>query len=118
MHFPGPGSPRYSRTSETSEDVRMKAVVGWTKRVKRGTTAAPQTSHPPNSVQPDDDTTLWGLECLSADLCRPLGRVSTRPSTLPDVVLRWPGGQDAQLWQSGADGLPRISLPALRPGHA
>jgi hypothetical protein len=42
----------------------MKADVGWTKRVKRGTTAAPQTYHHPNSVQPDDDTPLWELECL------------------------------------------------------
>src|SRR5438128_254594 len=85
--------------------------------MKRGKTASPSTDHPPNSVQPDDDTTLWGLECLPADLCRALGRVSTRPSALSDLLLRWPGGQDAGVWQSGKDGVRRIPLPAVWTGH-
>ena len=34
--------------------------------MKRGTTAVPSTDHPPNSVPPDDATTLWGLERLPA----------------------------------------------------
>src|SRR6266446_8789980 len=33
---------------------RVQADAGWTKRMKRGTTAAPSTAHPPNSVHPDD----------------------------------------------------------------
>src|SRR5712691_1112807 len=81
--------------------------------MKRGTTASPSTYHPPNSVQPDDDTTLWGLECLPADLCRSLGRVSMRPSALSDLLLRWPGGQDARVWQPGQDGVHRIPLLAV-----
>src|SRR5207245_8279951 len=84
--------------------------------MKRGTTAAPSTYHPPNSVQPDDGTTLWGLECLPADLCRALGRVSTRPSAVSDLLLRWPGGQDACVWQSGKDGVRRILLAAVWDG--
>src|SRR5437870_11800494 len=85
--------------------------------MKRGTTAAPSTAHPPNSVHPDDATTLWGLECLPADLCRALGCVSTRPSAVSDLLLRWPRGQDAGVWQSGQDGLCRVPLPAVWPGH-
>src|SRR3989442_15604749 len=85
--------------------------------MKRGTTAAPSTYHPPNSVQPDDGTTLWGLECLPADLCRALGCVSTRPSAVSDLLLRWPSSQDAGVWQPGQDGLCRVPLPAVWPGH-
>src|SRR5712692_11398246 len=85
--------------------------------MKRGKTASPSTDHPLNSVQLDDDTTLWGLECLPAGLCRSLGRVSTRPSALSDLLLRWPGGQDAGVWQSGKDGVRRIPLPAVWPRH-
>src|SRR5713101_409431 len=86
--------------------------------MKRGKTASPSTEHPLNSVQLDDDTTLWGLECLPAGLCRALGRVSTRPSALSDVVLRWPGGQDARGWESREDGGHRIPLPSGWTGHA
>src|SRR4029453_9126081 len=117
MHFPGARSPRDSRISESGEGAQVKTDEGWTKRMKRGKTAAPQTDHHLTSVPPDDGTTLAGRECLQANLCRSLERVSTRPSTLPDVILRWPRGSDARLWQPGADGLPRISLPALGPGQ-
>src|SRR2546426_23184 len=84
--------------------------------MKRGTTAAPSTAHPPNSVHPDDATTLWGLECLPADLCRALGRVSTRPSAVSDLLLRWPSGQDAGVWKPGQEGLCRERRPAGGPG--
>ena len=87
MHFPGPTSPRDSRIRESGEGARMKTDEGWTKRVKRGTTASPSQSYHPHSVRPDDGSTLAGLECLQADLCRALGRVSTRPSALPDRLL-------------------------------
>jgi hypothetical protein len=107
FHFFDPGSPRRVRVKEVVEGAPMKADEGWTARGRHGKTAAPLTCQHPNSVRPDAGTTLRGLECLQTDLCRPLGRVSTRPSTLPGIVLRWLGGQDAQLWQPGADGLPQ-----------
>src|SRR5712671_5358765 len=96
---------------------RVQADAGWTKRMKRGTTAAPQTYYHPNSVQPDAGTALAGLERLQADLCRSLGRVHTCPSALPDGLLCWPSGPDARVWQSREDGLCRIPLPPLRTGH-
>src|SRR4029453_10062152 len=92
MHFPGARSPRDSRISEPGEGAQVKTDEGWTKRMKRGKTAAPQSDHHLTSVPPDDGTTLAGRECLQANLCRSLERVSTRPSTLPDVILRWPCG--------------------------
>src|SRR6266704_3631255 len=98
--------------SEVGEGDRRQADAGWTKRVNRGTTAAPSQSYHPNSVRPDDCSPLAGLECLQADLCRALGRVSTRPSALSDLLLRWPGGQDAWVWQSRADGV-HLSLSRL-----
>src|SRR5262245_28242100 len=55
---------------------------------------------------------------VSADLCRSLGGVSARPSALSDPLLRWSGGADARVWQSGKDRGPRVSLSALRPGQA
>ena len=64
MHFPDPGSSRYSRMREAGEGDRIQADEGWTKRVNRGTTAAPLQSSLPHSVQPDDDSTLAGLERL------------------------------------------------------
>ena len=82
-----PGSPRGSRMSEVGEGALVKADEGWTEPVKRDKTATPQPYQHPNSVRPDDGTTLWGLERLQADLCRALGRVYTRPSALPDVLL-------------------------------
>src|SRR2546428_10179583 len=91
---------------------------GWTARRKRGRTAASPLYHDLNSVRPYACSALAGLERLQADLCRPLGAVSTRPSALPDGVLRWPGGQDAGVWQSREDGLRRIPLLALWPGEA
>src|SRR4030095_10609487 len=97
---------------------RVQADEGWTKRGNRGTTASPQTDHHPNSVPPDDDTTLGRLECLQADRCRSLGPIPARPSALSDTLLRYPGGQDAGGWQRGKDGLCRIPLPALWPGQA
>src|SRR5712691_2043825 len=103
---------------EAGEGDRVPTDGGWTKRGNRGTTAAPQQSYHPNSVRPDDCSTPAGLECLQADLCRSLGRVSTRPSALSDVVLRWPGGQDARVWESRADGVHRIPLPAVWTGQA
>src|SRR6266567_7915122 len=115
--FPIPEVPVTQGQKRRVRVARVQADAGWTKRMKRGTTAAPSTAHPPNSVHPDDATTLWGLECLPADLCRALGRVSTRPSALSNVVLRRPGGQDAGVWQPGQDGLCRVPLPAVWPGH-
>src|SRR5713226_1147404 len=94
------------------------AAGGWTERRRRGRTAASPLCHDLNSVRPYACSALAGLERLQADLCRPLGAVSTRPSTLPDGVLRWPGGQDAGVWQSREDGVPRIPLPALWPRQA
>ena len=82
-----PGSPRGSRMSEVDEDAPVQADEGWTEWVKCGKTAAPQTCQHLNSVPPDDGRALWGLERLQADLCRALGRVYTRPSALPDVLL-------------------------------
>jgi hypothetical protein len=72
---------------EVVEGAPVKADEGWTARVKHGKTAAPQTCQHPNSVRPDDGTTLWELERLQADLRRSRGRVSTRPAALPDVLL-------------------------------
>src|SRR5712691_5620580 len=117
MHLSDSGSPRYSRMRETSEGAPGKADKGWTKRMRRGTTAAPQTCDSLNSVRPHACSTLAGLERLQADFCRALGRVHPRPSTRPDVVLRWPGGQDAGVWHPGKDGLCRIPLSAVWPGH-
>ena len=54
----------------------MKADAGWTGRVKRATTAAPQPDQHPNSVRRDGGRTLARLERLQADLCRSLGGVS------------------------------------------
>src|SRR5216683_3545374 len=104
--------------SEAAEGDRRQADEGWTTRLKRGTTAALSQSYPPHSVRPDDCSTLAGLECLQADLCRSLGGVSTRPSAVSDPVLRWSSGQDARLWQPRDDGLRRIPLLALWPGEA
>src|SRR6266567_1551531 len=98
LHFRVPGSPHSSRVSEVDEGAPVNANEGWTERVKHGKNVAPQTCQHLNSVRPDDCSTLWGLERLPADLCRALGRVYTRPSALPDVLLRWPGGQDARVW--------------------
>jgi len=96
---------------------RYKPMRGWTKRVTRGTTAAPHTYQHPHSGRRDGGRTVSGLECLPADLCRALGRVSTRPSAVSDLLLRWPSGQDAGVWQPGQDGLCRVPLPAVWPGH-
>ena len=117
FHFPDPGSPRRVKIKEVVEGGPMKADAGWTGRVKRATTAAPQPDQHPNSVRRDGGRTLARLERLQADLCRSLGGVSTRPSTLPDLLLQWSGGQDAGVWQPGADGLCRIPLLAVWPGH-
>ena len=99
---------------EAGEGDRVQADEGWTERVKRGKNAAPQTCQHLNSVRPDDCSTLWGLERLPADLCRALGRVYTRPSALPDVLLRWPGGQDARVRQPGKDGGAPRQLTSYR----
>src|SRR6266702_1867305 len=98
LPFRVPGSSHSSRVSEVDEGAPVNADEGWTERVKHGKNVAPQTCQHLNSVRPDDCSTLWGLERLPADLCRALGRVYTRPSALPDVLLRWPGGQDARVW--------------------
>ena len=96
---------------------RVQAEQGWTTRLKHDTTASLQQADAPNSVRADAGTTLWGLECLPADLCRSLGHVCPRPSALPDALLRGLGGQDAGVWQPGTDGLCRIPLPAVWPRH-
>src|SRR5215468_12099178 len=118
MHFPSPPSPRDARISKSGEGARETTDVGWTTRMKCGTTAAPQHADHPHSVRSDAGSTLAGLECLQADLCRPLGAVSTRPSALSNGVLRGSGGEDARLWQSRDDGLCRVPLLALWPGQA
>src|SRR6266851_1244987 len=81
------------------------AAGGWTARMRRGRTAASPLCHSLNSVRPYACSALAGLERLQADLCRPLGAVSTFPSARPDPVLRWLGGQDARVWQPREDGL-------------
>src|SRR5262245_60109867 len=88
FHFPDPGSLCRVRMKEVVEGGPVKADAGWTGWVKRGTTAAPQLNQHPNSVRRDGGRTLAGLERLPADLCRSLGGVSTRPSTLPDPLLQ------------------------------
>src|SRR5229473_1376302 len=100
--------------SEAAEGDRRQADEGWTTRLKRGTTAALSQSYPPHSVRPDDCSTLAGLECLQADLCRSLGGVSTRPSAVSDPVLRWSSGQDARLWQPREDGRAPRQLTSYR----
>src|SRR5262245_51332063 len=104
--------------SESGEGDHVQADEGWTKWLNRGTTASPSQSYHPNSVRRDGGRTLAGLECLQADLCRSLGGVSTRPPAVSDLVLRWPGSQDARVWQPRQDGLCRIPLPAVWPGEA
>src|SRR6266852_2384438 len=115
MHFSDPGTHFHVRPKELVEGALVKTAVGWTERMRHDKTAAPQTYHF-NAVRPHACSTLAGLERLQADLCRALGRVHTHPSTLPNVLLQWPGGQDARVWQPGTDGLPRIPLPTLWTG--
>src|SRR4030095_7931876 len=101
---------------EGGEGDRVQVDAGWTKRVNRVTTASPRQSYHPNLGRPDDGSTPSGLECLHADLCRALERVSTRPSAVSDVVLGWLGGQDARVWPSRADGGHRRPLPSVWTG--
>jgi hypothetical protein len=96
----------------------VKADEGWTERVQRGTTAAPQPAQPRNAVRPEAGPPLGGLASLQADCYRVLGRVYPRPSALPDVLLRKPRGQDAGVWRPRAEGLGRLPLPAGWPGPA
>ena len=100
------------------ESAPVNAEEGWTERMRRGTTVAPPTCDALNAVRPDDGSPRAGLERLQADLWRALGGVPTRPAALPDSPLGGAGGQDACVWQPGADGLWRIPLPAVGPGHA
>ena len=100
------------------ESLSREADEGWTTRLKHGTTSSPQPSDSPDSVQSDDATTRWGLECLQTDFCRSLGPVSTCPSTVSDVLLQWSGSQDAGMWQPRTEGLHCLPLPALGPGEA
>src|SRR5215475_5154248 len=118
MHFPSSTSPCDARISESSEGARVKTDEGWTRRLKRGTTAAPPPAYPPNSVPSAAGSPLAGLECLPADLCRALGGVSTRPSARPERLLGGPGGDEAGGWPSGAERVHRRPWPALRPGEA
>ena len=55
----------------------MKTDEGWTTRMKRGTTASPQTYHHPNAVRPDDGRTLWGLECFKQIFAEHWARFNT-----------------------------------------
>src|SRR3990172_6680868 len=93
--------------------VRVQADQEWTQQQKRDTTAAPQTDHHSHSGSPDAASTLWGLECLPADLCRSLGGVSTCPSTVSDRLLQWSGRQDVGLWHPRPDRVCGVSLLAL-----
>jgi hypothetical protein len=52
---------------ETGEGAPVQTDEGWTKWVNRDKTAAPQPYQHPNSVRPDDGTTLSGLERLQAN---------------------------------------------------
>src|SRR5690349_24436139 len=90
----------------------------WTARRSCGTSTASPQPQPPHSVDADAGSTRTGVECLPADLCRALGGVSTRPSTLSDPLLRCPRAPDARLWESYEDGLCRVSLPPLRSREA
>src|SRR5882672_2948057 len=83
-----------------------------------GTTAAPSPSSPPHSVPSDSGSTLAGLACLHADLCRSLGGVSTRPCARSAPLFRWPGGAHARVWHSGKARRPQVLLSALWPGPA
>ena len=65
----------------------------WTVRRCRGTTTVPSQSSPPQAVDADAGSTRTGLECLSANLCRSLGGVSTYPSALSDSLLRRSSGE-------------------------
>src|SRR5712691_9985845 len=94
------------------------AAGRWTERMRRGRTAASPLCHDFNSVRLYACSALAGLERLPADLCRPLGAVSTRPSALPDGVLRWPGGQDACVRQPRENGVHRVPLLAVWSGQA
>src|SRR5439155_25726093 len=86
----------------------------WTARRSRGTTTASPQPQPPHSVDADAGSIRTGVQCLPADLCRSLGGVSTRPSTLSAPLLRGPRAQDARLWEPHEDGFCRVSLPPLR----
>src|SRR5215472_4124689 len=115
--FSVPEVPLTPRSQMRVRGAWVQAEEGWTKRRTRDTTASSPPDHHLHAVEPDDAPPLWGLECLPADLCRALGRVCPRPSPLSDTLLRGPGGQDAGVWQPGADGLCRIPLPAVWPGY-
>src|SRR3954464_9106474 len=100
-----------------------KQLSPWLRRSgqRGGAVVQPRHRHhpiPPHSVDADAYSTLPALECLSADLCRSLGGVSVRPSALSDPLLRRSGAEDARVWQSGKERVHRVSLSALRPGHA
>lgn len=94
------------------------AAGRWTERMRRGRTAVSPLCHDFNSVRLYACSALAGLERLPADLCRPLGAVSTRPSALPDGVLRWPGGQEACVRQPRENGVHRVPLLAVWSGQA
>ena len=94
----------------------MNAGEEWTERRSRGQPRLHNNLPPPHSVDSDACSTLRGLERLSADLCRSLGGVSARPSTLSDPLLQWSGGQDARLWQPHEDRVHGIPLSALWSG--
>ena len=97
----------------------MNAEEEWTARRSRGTTTAPQQSHPPHSVDSDAGSTLTGLECLSADLCRSLGGVSARPSALsdaPTTMVWW--RKMLACGNPDEDRVYGIPLPALWAGEA
>jgi hypothetical protein len=84
MHFPDPGSSRYSRMREAGEGDRIQADEGWTKRVNRGTTAAPSQSYPPHSVQrlmavPSRDWSVF--QQIFADHWEPFQRAHPRYQT-------------------------------------
>jgi hypothetical protein len=86
LHFADAGTHCRVRTQEVLEGAPVKTDVGWTERMRHDKTASPQTEHF-NSVRLHACSTLAGLERFQADLCRALGRVHPRPSTLLDVLL-------------------------------
>ena len=94
------------------------AAGGGTARRRRGSTAASPLCHALHSGRPYACSALAGLERLHADRGRPLGAVATRPAARPDGVRRWPGGHEAGGRQPRDQGLPRLPLLAVWPGHA
>src|SRR5713101_642019 len=92
-------------------------MTGWIWFAKRGRKALPPTTQHPEAIRPDDSNNSAGLERLQTDLCRALGRIYTRLSSVRSTLLGWTCPQDARVRGSRQDGLSRIAMSAVRCGH-